>query len=463
MKYFIAGFAMLVNSIVATAQHKNTDTLLYVRAKRMSDADLAKKKEGLFITAIPDVSSDPVTGWGFGARTNIYQNGTRSHQLFAYTPYLYKVKLNATWYTSNARELVLGFDMPYVRGSRWRVKVDFKAQQNPTNLYFGNTEQTLAPLRILPYGPTYNRFADYDAARKSIRIGGIGEAPIVTDALMNRFEERELMLNLKADRALGSGRWRVLGGYEIQHLGYSTFEGFNSKVTIPVTGGTTEVPNGLSLLQRDYVGGKVYGLDGGWISLVQGALIYDTRDLEPDPSRGMYAEATTELSDPVIGSGYSFAKVMVQGKFFRKLPVGPRTIAAARVAVGNIFGNKAPFFEFQDQWSPDGSINALGGRQSLRGYRANRFLARSLAFANLEVRARLGETRLLKQRFSLTAVPFFDVGTVRNDWKDLNLTQWKYSWGGGLRIGWNQSTILSFDYGLSPEDRLFFFGIGQIF
>ena len=34
------------------------------------------------------------------------------------------------------------------------------------------------------------------------------------------------MLNLKGDYALGKkGVWRIMGGYEIQHLGYKTFEG----------------------------------------------------------------------------------------------------------------------------------------------------------------------------------------------------------------------------------------------
>ena len=41
----------------------------------MSDQDLLKKKEGRFITGIPDFSSDPVTGFGFGVRSNIYWNG----------------------------------------------------------------------------------------------------------------------------------------------------------------------------------------------------------------------------------------------------------------------------------------------------------------------------------------------------------------------------------------------------
>ncbi len=443
-----------------------SDSLSFIRSKRMSDADLAKKREGTFITGIPDVSSDPVTGWGLGLRTNIIWNGKVENPLFAYTPYLMKLKANAAYYSSNARELVLSLDVPYYKGSRWRFKVDFKAQQNPANLYFGSTEATLGELR-LPSSPnggaTYATFADYDKARKTLRPGGHGEHDYVTDALSNRFRETEFMLNLKADYALGNGKWRLMGGYEIQHLSYKTFEGTQADGIEPLTGKAVKAPNGISLLRRDSEQGLVFGLDGGWVSIIQTALIYDTRDFEPDPSRGFYFEAANEYSGKYIGSQFDFNKLFFQGRYYYKLPFGKRTVLAGRLGTGTIFGDNAPFFEFQDQWSPDGSINALGGKQSLRGFRANRFLARSLAFANVELRYRIAEAKLGKQRFSFGVAPFFDAGTVRDRWQDLNFQNIKISYGAGARIAWNQSTVLFFDYGISKEDRLFFFGIGQAF
>jgi hypothetical protein len=453
----------LLSTLLISAQDK--DTLSFIKSKRMSDADLAKKKEGTFFTAIPDLSSDPVTGFGVGLRSNIYWNGTRTNPLFPYTPYLAKLKANAAYYTSNARELVLSLDVPYYNGTRWRFRVDFKAQQNPSNLYFGSTELTLGQLRLPSTptgGQTYSTYKEFDIARKTLRPGDSTEAPFVTDALSNRFRETEYMLNLKADYALGNGKWRIMGGYEIQNLSYLTFEGYIAEA-IDSTGKSTTAPNGTSLLRRDYERGLVSGLDGGWISIIQTALIFDTRDFEPDPSRGYYFEIANEFSNPIIGSQFDFNKLFIQGRVYKKLPIGPRTVLTARLGAGNIFGSLAPFFEFQDQWSPDGSINAMGGRQSLRGFRQNRFLARSMWFSNVELRVRLAETKFRKQRFSFTVVPFFDAGTVRDRWQDLNFSEIKTSYGGGLRIAWNQSTVLSFDFGLSKEDKLFFFGIGQVF
>lgn len=463
MKKFCA--LLMVSIILSNAgQAQQTDSLSFIRSKRMSDADLTKKREGTFVTGLPDFSSDPVTGFGFGVKSNIFWNGDRTSPLFPYTPYLVRLKANAAYYTTNAREVSFSLDVPYYKGSRWRYRADFKAQQNPSNLYFGSNESTLGKLRLPSNSSvTFDTYREYDDARKQLRPGQNGEASMVTDALSNRFRETEFMLNLKADYAIGKGKWRVMGGYEIQHLSYKTFQGVAAEAIHPATGENHEAPNGIALLERDYDQGLIFGLDGGWVSLLQTALIYDTRDFEPDPTKGFYFEAANEFSNRVIGSEFNFDKVFFQGRAYKKLPFGKRTVLAGRFGIGNIFGKEAPFFEYQDQWSPDGSINALGGKQSLRGYRANRFLARSVAFANAELRIRFAEAKIGRQNFGFGLAPFVDAGTVRDKIESMNFSRIKTSYGVGLRIAWNLSTVLYADYGVSKEDRLFYFGIGQNF
>lgn len=440
------------------------DSLSFIKSKKIPDEDLLKKKEGTFFTGLPDISSDPITGFGFGIRSNIYWNGERDDPFFAYTPYLAKLKLNAAYYTSNARELIVALDLPYFQGTRWRYKIDFKAQQNPANLYFGLTEETLGRLRVnTSSSQSFSTFEEYEKSINSTRAGELNEESTVTDVLINRFRETEYMLNLKADYVLFDGKWRIMGGYEIQHLKYATFEGVQSEAIDPNTGQNIRVANGTSLLRKDFEQGKISGYNGGWVSLIQTALIYDTRDFEPDPSSGYYFEIANEFSNTLIGSEFNFDKLFIQGRFYEKIPIGLKTVVAGRIGIGNIFGSEAPFFEYQDQWSPDGSINALGGRQSLRGYRSNRFLSRSMWFANVELRTKIFDFTASNQLFAFTIAPFVDAGTTRNRWQDLNFSNTMVSFGSGLRIAWNQSTILSFDYGISSEDRLFYFGIGQIF
>ena len=170
IKKILFCFVLTISTYSINAQVN--DTLSFVKSKRMSDDDLAKKREGTFITGLPDFSSDPVTGFGFGIRSNVYWNGERTNPLFAYTPYLAKLKANAAYYTSNARELILSLDVPYYNGTRWRFKIDFKAQQNPANLYFGSTESTLGNLR-LPSNEniTFSTYEAFDRARKTLRPG----------------------------------------------------------------------------------------------------------------------------------------------------------------------------------------------------------------------------------------------------------------------------------------------------
>lgn len=213
---FILIGSMSVSGVAQSADSLYTDSLSFIRSKRMSDADLAKKREGRFTTGLPDLSSDPVTGFGVGIRTNTYWNGARANPLFAYTPYLVRLRANASYYSTNACELIFSVDVPYYRGSRWRFRADFRAQQNPSNLYFGSNQSTLGPLR-LPSDPneTFDTYAAYNKARSTLRPGQDGEAAFVSDVLSNRFRETEFILNLKADYALDRGKWRVMGGYEM--------------------------------------------------------------------------------------------------------------------------------------------------------------------------------------------------------------------------------------------------------
>jgi hypothetical protein len=52
---------LLITTIIASnISAQIVDTISFIKSKRMSEADLAKKREGTFITGIPDFSSDPV-------------------------------------------------------------------------------------------------------------------------------------------------------------------------------------------------------------------------------------------------------------------------------------------------------------------------------------------------------------------------------------------------------------------
>jgi len=423
-------------------------------AKRMSAADVAKKRSGFYATGLPFFSADPLNGFGGGLSALLFYNGKADDPFFAYTAYRAKWGVKLEYSTGSAAAVSLKMDVPYVANTAWRLKVDGKFESTPNNLYFGLTEDTLRPLP----GGRYSRYADRLA---SVRDGAPGEAPRVADPLKHYFLEREWMLNLKGERALG-GNWRLLAGYELQKLSYRTFDGDVVPATDPATGGTVDVPNGTSLLRADAAAGRAFGLGGGRASLLQLSLMYDTRDFEPDPYRGIFLEFGQEHSARYTGSAFTFHKMLLQGRGY--VPLFPshlkRTLLAVRGGLGTILGDRAPFFEFQDQWSAEGSIRALGGSQTLRGFKANRFLGRTVAFANLELRHRFADFDVAGQNITLTAAPFFDAGTV-GDRPFLLAPTVRAAGGLGLRIGWNRSTVIVADAAFSQEDSQFFLNFNQ--
>ncbi|WP_367899121.1 hypothetical protein AB3N61_04605 [Leptospira sp. WS58.C1] len=50
-----------------------------------------------------------------------------------------------------------------------------------------------------------------------------------------------------------------------------------------------------------------------------------------------------------------------------------------------------------------------------------------------------------------------------NGYHDISTKGYKFSYGAGLRIIWNQATVILIDYAKSREDSQLFIDIGQIF
>jgi outer membrane translocation and assembly module TamA len=55
--------------------------------------------------------------------------------------------------------------------------------------------------------------------------------------------------------------------------------------------------------------------------------------------------------------------------------------------------------------------------------------------------------------------PFVDTGRSF-DGIDLKFEDWKVGFGLGFRLAWNLSTVISFDFGVSSEDRIFYMELG---
>lgn len=443
MKLFVSLIIFIfIPCVVIKAQTRDSTKLPFAisHEKKLSDEDLKNKREGTYVTGIPDLSSDPVNGFGYGGEGSIFFNGKRSDPFFAYTAYRAKIDIALFNTTRSQRELMLRLDVPYIFNTKWRLRVEAGYESNPNLLYFGNTEKTLLGLSYYPNNdsskPLKTR-ATYSDYEKSLTAA---------NTFYNTYLKKEYILNISGERSFFDGKVRALAGFEVAQVNIKTFKGN-------------------SLLLNDFVQHKISGLGKGIVSFIQLGLIYDTRDLETDPGQGSFAELTNELSLKTLGSAYTLNKTFMHFNHYQNLikKHPKKLVLAYRIAAGYTAGG-SPFFEYQDQWSSEGSIEGLGGAHTLRGYKQSRFMARVMTFNNFELRYRFAQTRVLKQHLAFGTVPFCDIGAIADKIQRISkLNNYRISEGIGLRIVWNVNTVLRFDYALSQEDRQFFFNFAQTF
>lgn len=441
----IAVVTLIVTSQTIYGQNTPTPSQLpfYIsHIKKLDSLELAEKKIGTYLTGLPHISVDPLSGFGYGAEGSIIFNGKRSNPFFEYTPYLTKIDV-AFFNTSNQqRELIISLDKPYVFKSKWRIRGELAYEINPNLLYFGITDNTLNGLDVISSqdGVPVTPFSgsSYDEYENNLE----GE-----DAFYNTYTKEEYILNISGEYSLFDSKLRVLIGGELAGLNITT------------------VNDSLSRVQNEKNRNNLLGVGKSTITFLQLGVIYDTRDFEPAPNRGVFAEITNEFSSSSLGSDYNLNKLFAQIKWYKKIfpKKYKKMVFASRFGLGYTFGD-SPFFEYQDEWSSEGSIEGLGGAHTLRGYKQSRFLDKGMYFFNTEIRARFAHLAILKQELVFSAVPFFDAGSVFQKLDDVfKLNRTRYSEGIGLRIAWNSSTILRFDYAISKEDNQFFFTFGQTF
>src|ERR1041385_1884438 len=305
---------LIFASAYANAQQKKATTKLpfaIADEKRLSDEDLKDKKEGWYITGEPDFSSDPVNGFGYGAEGSLFFNGHRSDPFFAYTAY--RAKLNFVLFntTREQREFAFALDVPFIFNTKWRLRASGAIEQNPNLLYFGITP-----------GQSLQGLSYYDSS-KSVQVNNAKYSDYEENFLKgqnqfyNNYFKKEEIFNISMEHNFMEGKLRTLIGYEVAHLNMSSFKGN-------------------SLIQQDYNTGKIRGLNDSWVHIYQVGLIYDTRDLEPDPSRGVFAEITNELSLKTLGSSFDFNKTYAHVNYYQKLfpSIIKRLIFAGRVGMG---------------------------------------------------------------------------------------------------------------------------------
>ncbi|MCW3805040.1 Omp85 family outer membrane protein [Plebeiibacterium marinum] len=151
---------------------------------------------------------------------------------------------------------------------------------------------------------------------------------------------------------------------------------------------------------------------GGANGLIKIGGIFDTRDVEANPGKGVWAEAFLLANPGFDGSAY--VKVVVNWHQYNTVVPDYVNFAYRLSYQPKVFGD-IPWYMRPNIYNSRRDRYGLGGVYSLRGIVRNRIVGDGVAFANFELRTILLRTVIKKQNFYLGLVPFVDMGMVTNE------------------------------------------------
>ncbi len=211
------------------------------------------------------------------------------------------------------------------------------------------------------------------------------------------------------------------------------------------------------------------GINGGYSNPIAFSLVYNNREEITRPTRGWNLMVKVQHVDRALGSDYQFTRYIADASYLYPL-LTRRQVIGLRVG-GQYIDTKSrstPFYEFA----------SLGGAQDLRGFWQDRFLGLSNVVINGEYRLKLLDFNFFDfWRVRIDGVAFGDMGRVFLDDTDLSdqfkvnsnllprvFQDFRYSYGGGLRVALGDAILARIDVGFSNEETaLVYLTFGHIF
>ncbi len=189
---------------------------------------------------------------------------------------------------------------------------------------------------------------------------------------------------------------------------------------------------------------------------VRGGLLFDTRDEEASPSRGVFFE--------VMGvhavSGYDYTRWLLSAREFVHLGSLEQWVIGLRQSAEIARGTVPVFIAYErlTTWYPE---DGFGGPTSLRLFSIGRFVAPNRSVFSADLRYKYLDAPVAASPVRLWLLAFVDSGRLWNEGEDPTITNWHWSTGVGARLQFSKSTILGLDLG--RNDGGFGLGVGTSF
>jgi len=410
-----------------------------------TDKKKEKIKEGWSLGAIPVVAFEQDIGWKFGGVVNFYDYGDGT----IYPDYRHSLYFEYSYTTKGSGIAQFMYDSEYLIPN---LRVSAEAS------YL--TERALDFYGFNGYEANYDmRFEDDEEADS-----------IYLSRAYYRQERKLLRLRVDFQERFFNDKFRWLGGFTHYNIKADTIDldrlnkgKAEEKKLPPVHGGLFgQYAYNWGIIAEDQI-------KGGSNTLLKIGLVYDTRDNEPNPMRGMWTEVLFHWAPRFIGNGdYSFSKIGITHRQYFTL-IHDRLSFVYRIGYQAKLSGTMPYYMLPFFLNGGNSIDrdALGGAKNLRGIRRNRIVGEDYLFGNLEFRWKFIKTVIWNQNIYLALNTFSDLGMVTGKYEiDKSGVPDEYifmfpdekekphiSYGLGLHIALNQNFVVATNFGFAADER----------
>lgn len=410
-------------------------------------ADEAAKKDtvktGFNLTGVPAVAYDSDIGFLYGVILNLYHYGDGTR----YPMYNHSFYLEWTNTTKGSMTSKIRYDSDrLLKGIRTSAELSY------------NTEQALDFYGFNGYRVFFN--PDHQD----------GMSPDYLSRLFYKMDRKMLWAKVDLMGDIVEDRLQWFAGFEFRNMDMDTVDvarlnkGKSAEDQLPV-----DQDGGLyGKYAHEWGIIKPEEIFGGNNTLLKAGLVYDTRDNEPNPMKGMWTEVQFILSPSFLGNNETYGRFSITHRQYFTIIPEDLNFAYRLSYQGKLFGTMPyymlPFvFNAPPSWTRDG----LGGSKTMRGILRNRVVGEDYFLANLEMRWKFVYFRLFNQNFYLALSGFLDAGMVTAEYP-VNTSgvpaEWMYffpgdkeklhtSAGAGLHIAWNRNFIVAVDYGRALDSR----------
>lgn len=363
-----------------------------------SESNNAKKhtvKKGWNIAPSPSLGYNSDTGFQLGVMCDVFDYGDGS----IYPGYRHKANVNLSWSTRNQIKLHFFYDSKYlIPKVRLTTTVTYILAQMYPFMGF-NGAATPYYDHLASGSEQRNRVAMYNIQRDMIRAMVDFQGNIYT----NKFRW-----------AAGiSYWWYDIRDISLKKNGQYAYDSFEANSYL-----TAQAINYPSLWQLYKKAGLILPSEanGGHHIELKAGFVFDSREHEADPTRGIWAELYAYGSPDILNGrgkdGYHYLKLAAHFRQYISL-WSDKIVLAYHLAYQGKLAGRTPYYTLQNinaiyltQMISDG----LGSISTVRGVPYNSVIGDGYAWANFEMRFKVASFRFIKQNFYLATNPFFDMG-----------------------------------------------------